>query len=123
MDIEERTIHLKIKIKSLADEARTIRKEANKTNGMVKWNLNEHRTKVVRPHTRHNLLAYGILIGTPYEIMENKCHESPKFSDVSKIAKRFGAKEETISEWIEKANSYISTFLMDCGLKHVEKVA
>lgn len=105
--MEERTRHLKIKIKSLADEARTIRAESKKTSGMEKWNLNEHRTKVVRPHTRHNLLAYGILIGIPYEVMEKKCNEPPKFSEVSKIAKRFGAKEEIIFEWIEKANSYL----------------
>lgn len=107
MEEHTRRIHLRIKIKSLADEARIIRKEAKKTSGMEKWELNEHRTKVVRPHTRHNLLAYGILIGTPYEAMENKCNEPPRFSEVSKIAKRFGAKEEIVLEWIEKANSYL----------------
>jgi hypothetical protein len=35
--MNERLIHLRIKIKSLADEAVTIRKEAKKVQGMVKW--------------------------------------------------------------------------------------
>jgi len=103
--MEERTIHLKIKVRSLADESRSIRREANKTSGMAKWRLNHHRTTVVREHTRYNLLAYGILRGIPYRVMERRCHEAPDFSKVATIAKRFGASEEMITSWTEEAKS------------------
>jgi hypothetical protein len=105
--MNERLIHLRIKIKSLADEARTIRQEAKKTSGMVKWGLNAHRTGTVRHHTRHNLLAYGLLRGTPYEIMEKKCHEAPDFNAVTQHAKRFGGTDEVITSWIEEAKAHL----------------
>jgi len=106
--MEERTVHLKIKVQSLVDEAKNIRREANKTSGKEKWGLNHHRTSVVRPHTRHNLLAYGILRCIPYSVMEKKCRETPDFSWVSKIAKRFGASDADILEWMEDAKMHIS---------------
>ena len=105
--MEERTVHLKIKVQSLVDEAKNIRREANKTSGKEKWGLNHHRTSVVRPHTRHNLLAYGILRGIPYSVMEKKCRETPDFSGVSKIAKRFGASDNDILEWIDDARKHL----------------
>lgn len=105
--MEERTVHLKIKIRSLADEAKSIRREANKSKGMAKWRLNDHRTSVVRDHARHNLLAYGILIGTPYKAMEGRCYRSPDFSRISTIAKRFGANEEAVAKWVEEAKAHL----------------
>lgn len=109
--MEERTIHLKIKVKSLVDEAKTIRKEANKVNGMVKWNLKHHNTSVVRPHTRTNLLAYGILIGTPYHKMEKKCLEAPNWTWVKKTAMNFGGAEEIVDGWIKEAKEYFNSQL------------
>lgn len=106
--MEERTIHLKIKVKSLVDEAKTIRAEANKTSGMAKWRLNQHRKEVVRPHIRFNLLAYGILQNTPYCKMERKCAEWPDFYLVAKTAKNFGASEEQVDSWIEDAKNYLN---------------
>jgi len=100
-------IHLKIKVQSLVDESKNIRKEANKTSGMAKWDLNHHRTSVVRSHTRKNLLAYGCLRGTPYQAMELKCFEVPNFAEVEKIAKRFGGAEEDIVVWIYDAKAYL----------------
>ena len=105
--MEERTIHLKIKIKSLVDEARSIRKEANSQSGMVKWRLNQHRTEVVRPHARKNLLAYGIINGVSYCAMEKKCNEPPNFQGVAAIAKRFGATDEAIDAWVQDAKAYL----------------
>ena len=106
--MEERTIHLKIKVRSLADEARSIRQEAKKESGMVKWGLNHHRTTVVRDHARHNLLAYGVLRGIPYRCMEDKCREAPDLERVEKIAKRFGATEESVASWVGEAEAHIS---------------
>lgn len=103
-----RQTHLKIKVQSLVDEAKNIRREANKTSGMAKWDLNHHRTTVVRRHTRHNLLAYGILLGTPYSLMEKKCYEPPDFKWVAKIAEKFGATEEDIGAWMADAGEALS---------------
>ena len=104
--MDERLIHLKIKIKNLADEARSIREEARKTSGMIKWNLNHHRTTTVRCAARENLLAYGLLRGVPYAIIEQKSAEAPYWSQVAKHAKRFGGSEDYIEEWIEEAKKY-----------------
>lgn len=57
------SIELKIKIKNLADEARTIRKEEQKLHGMEKWKLQHHRKTVVRNAARRTLIAYQILRG------------------------------------------------------------
>ncbi len=105
--MEERTIHLRIKVRSLADEAKSIRREARKTIGMVKWRLNHHRTTVVRDHARHNLLAYGILRGVPYGAMEVECHEKPNFPRVAKLAGWFGATAEDITAWRDEAEAYL----------------
>lgn len=103
----ERIIHLRVKIKNLADEARTIREEARKTSGMAKWRLNNHRTEVVRPAARTNLLAYGLLRGRPYSSIEQKCCLLPNFKEVGKTAKRFGATEDDVIRWVEEAKAYL----------------
>jgi hypothetical protein len=108
--MNERLIHLRIKIKSLAAEATIIRNESHKAKGMTKWGLNHHRTAVVRRHSRHNLLAYGFLKGLSYEAMERNCADSPDFKMVLEIVKRFhdGAPiDGELIMWIEKAKAYI----------------
>lgn len=98
--------HLKIKIKNLADESRTIREEEAQTSGQEKWNLQHHRKTVVRSAARRNLLAYGYLRGIPYKKMEPKtCNDSQEmeviFKAVEKIAVRFGGEgEEPFREWL-----------------------
>jgi len=109
MENQERKIHLKIKIKSLADEARTIRAEARKVKGMARHRLNEHRTGVVRTEARHSLLAYGILRGMLYERMEKKCEEIPNWTKVTDMAKRFGANLDDTGIWIAAAKEYIKS--------------
>lgn len=107
--MEERIIHLRVKVKYLAAEARIIRAEARKTKGMVKWGLNHHRKTVVRHHSRHNLLAYGLLRGQPYETMEKECKEPPDLSWVASLAKRFGGDETDVAVWVHDAKTYIQT--------------
>jgi len=103
----ERLIHLKIKIKSLADEAGIIREEARKVSGMERWRLNNHRTGIVRNEARHSLLAYGLIRNIPYEVMERKCEIRPNWRKLMEIAKRFGGEEEQIVTWIAVAKQYI----------------
>jgi hypothetical protein len=105
--MNERTIHLRIKVKSLVEEAKIIRQESKKTKGMVKYRLNEHRKTIVRDHTRHNLLAYGMIKGTPYELMEKKCYEPPNFSRIATIVKRFNGSTKALEAWIEEAKEYL----------------
>ena len=105
--MNDRIVHLRIKIKSLVDESRNIRREANKTSGMAKWKLNQHRKTTVREHTRDNLLAYGILLGIRYETMEKKCLIHPDFRAVAKHAKTFGGDEEEIAAWVDDAKAYL----------------
>ena len=105
--MNERLIHLRIKIKSLVDESKTIRQEAKKTSGMVKWGLNHHRKTIVRHHTRHNLLAYGLLKKIPYKVMEKSCRKAPNFNSVTQHAKQFGGEKEDITLWVEEAKAYL----------------
>ncbi len=107
--MQERLRHLKIKIQSLTDESRNIRKEARKVSGMEKWNLNHHRTTTVRDASRYNLLAYGLLRGVPYEVIEKKCNEPPSFRAVAKHATQFGGQEADIYLWVEDAKAYLKS--------------
>lgn len=61
------SVELKIKIKNLADEARTIRKEEQKLHGMEKWKLQHHRKTVVRNAARRSLIAYLKIRGKAWE--------------------------------------------------------
>ena len=57
------SVELKIKIKNLADEARTIRVEERKLRGMDKWRLQHHRKTVVRMAARRTQIAYAVIKG------------------------------------------------------------
>lgn len=108
--MNERLIHLRIKIKSLAAEAAIIRQEAKKTSGLVKYGLNQHRTGIVREHTRINLLAYGLIKRVPYSVMEQKTDTKVNFSKIVEIAKRFGETDEiAINEWITAAKEHLAS--------------
>lgn len=116
--MNERILHLRIKIKSLADEAVTIRVAARRIlrgtvhRGNVRHRLNLHRTEVVRHHARHNLLAYGLLRGVRYSVIEKKCREIPDWEMIGKIAKRFGGAKNDITFWIDDAKLYVKTQFM-----------
>ena len=73
------TTYLKIKIKSLADEARTIRAEEAKATGSVRANLHSHRVIDVRREQRAALLAYAYLRGRTYRSVEPcpRCDRKP----------------------------------------------
>jgi hypothetical protein len=65
---------LKIKIKSLAEEARIIRAEERKAKERgasgARASLHEHRVLHVRPEQRATLIAYGYLRGRAYRQLE-----------------------------------------------------
>jgi hypothetical protein len=107
--MNERTRHLKVKIKNLADEARTIRQEESKTSGMERWSLQHHRKTVVRRAARHNLLAYAFLRGRPYSRVESACTENtPDWKRIRKIALDFGGDPERLDDWILDAEAWLA---------------
>jgi len=111
----DRRLHLKIKIKSLAAEARMIRAEERKIGASWKRararaeaagqegpfepspasvgrrnDLFLHRWGPVAVHTREALLAYGFLRGRDYARLESSTKCPPDFDDVAKLVERFG---------------------------------
>lgn len=89
---DKRTM-LKVKIKSLAVEARIIRKEEQKPhNSHIRFQLIDHRKGVVRREARHALLAYGFLRGRTRLAMEsrNNANNSFDWHSVKKLVDRYG---------------------------------
>lgn len=103
-------IHLKIKIMTLAAEAKAIRKNelrlqrsinkaVNKGKGQydyvdghrfVRANLHHHRTHTVRKETRHSHIAYGFLRGRQYMEIETFAREPIQWDRIEKLVTRFG---------------------------------
>jgi len=130
-----RNTHLKIKIKTLAAEARIIRKEERKAleagrlalkrvadgRGATpsSWystyaGLHEHRRGIVRSTARLNNIAYGFLRGHAYSEIEQKTLTQVDLSAVWKLVKRFGGREDLArwSEWQGAATAYLDA--QDC---------
>ncbi len=94
---------LKVKIKTLAAEARIIaleeqralRRLAHAGEGRTEaakaaWqSLREHRRGVVGTAARRSLLAYGFLRGLPYARIEPSNSSKPDWDEVWRVAERF----------------------------------
>lgn len=92
--------YLKIKISSLAEEAKIIKREERKWNFVTTkdnvafthplyFGLRDHRINVVRTECRYSHIAYGFLRGRAYKQIENKCHEAPNWERVAEIVRKF----------------------------------
>ena len=87
--------YIKVKILSLAAEAKIIRKQEQKArahgNRSLRIGLADHRRGIVRHEARHAQLAYGFLRGMPYKKMEAKCHGGcgPDFNKVKSSIDRY----------------------------------
>lgn len=69
---KDRRAMLRVKVKSLADEARIIRREERRSRtGWLKDELMLHRRGVVRSAARTAHVAYGIIKGVPLERIES----------------------------------------------------
>ena len=102
-------IYLKIKIMSLAAEARIIRKEECKRPGPsdARQGLYRHRVIDVRRECRIANLAYGFLAGRSYRALEAKCYEQPNWQRVAELIRKFGtpgrpvdAIRKALKDWI-----------------------
>ena len=96
------TIFLKVKVKSLAEEARIIRREERRARDPdLKLELATHRRNTVRREARHSLLALGYLRGRAYRAMERTCHQGPGWEEVERMVRRYGPPRHNTSfeEW------------------------
>jgi hypothetical protein len=82
---------LRVKIKSLAAEAVIIRFEEKKHDGQssTRGMLRGHRIRTVREESRAAQLAFAILRGVPYRVVENKAKKPFPRKKVIEIARRF----------------------------------
>lgn len=88
--------HLRIKLKSLAAEAKIIRFEERKHRDPA-WRhqhelsmLRLHRITVVRNAARDTHIAYGIIRGLNYRDMEPTAKTSPNWKEVERMVRQYG---------------------------------
>lgn len=105
-DSHDRRVMLKIKLKSLADEARIIRREEHlRIGGWLRAELHWHRVGVVRRQARATHLAYGFLRGRKRSEMERTPmtdNDRAMMDSIRKMAKQYGSKEVP-TDWFTEA--------------------
>jgi len=127
--------YLRVKVLSLAAEAKIIRKEQNYrhrqrdhaiANGYgervaeyhdkVRAGLHEHRVTVVRNESRVANIAYGFLRGREYYEIEQYCYTTPNWKRVEELVMKYAEHdnpkynrpvEEIFKDWKERAVLYI----------------
>lgn len=126
------SIELKIKQKSLAEEARIIRLEKRKLKSLIRKNrtkysydtinsISNHNTNVVRVEARATHLARAFIKGVPYYVVESGRRDTKEYEfrniilpKVLSMVKRYKFKgwmvtEEDISSWATYPKSMIFT--------------
>ena len=96
--MEDGRTFLKVKIKSLAAEAKIIRKEEKKNTKIdedlgynrKRRELRDHRKGTVAYEARHTLLAYGFIRGRAYEQMEPTGSGDFNVDKVWKMIEKYG---------------------------------
>lgn len=88
----DQRVYLRVKIKSLAEEARIIRREEQRSK-LWGAGLTNHRKFVVRPEARNAQLAYGFLRGRTYEQLENSTKTAPDWDKVRALVAKYGIKQ------------------------------
>ena len=92
--IVDRREMLRVKLKSLAAEAKIIRHEERKTSGELRFELHDHRINVVRKVARETHIAYGLIRGRTIEQIEPGRTEIPAalIPGVKKMVEKYGPK-------------------------------
>lgn len=96
--MRDHRVYLKVKIKSLAEEAKIIRKEEQRPHrdtdecgySAERTGLREHRITVVRSAARHALLAYGFIRGRKYQNIEPEGSSEPNWEEVKRQVLKYG---------------------------------
>lgn len=98
--MKNRRRFLKVKLKSLAAEARIIRLEEQRTRDPdLREALYLHRIIKVRRAARETHLAYGYLRGRRYAQLEASCAEAPDWANVKRMVKQYGGLEMDHLTW------------------------
>jgi hypothetical protein len=95
------TVYLKMKIKSLTEEARIIRCEEKKYtksgsfkdhpfHGVINFGLHDHRVREVRSALRNSYLAYAYIRGRKRVSVEHKCYSDPDYGSIARMAYKYG---------------------------------
>ena len=104
--VKDRREMLKVKVKSLAEEARIIRTAEQRTHGILREELHNHRVVQLRHEARCTCLAYGFIRGRTLEQMEGKskfsqqavghpvCYLWPGWKRVREMVKKYGPGDE-----------------------------
>jgi hypothetical protein len=95
---DRKTIHdrremLRVKLKSLAEEARIIRREEHRTYGPLRDELRLHRAGPLRWEARHTHIAYGLIRGRRYEQIEPNAQKPFDKEKVAAMMRRYGSTE------------------------------
>ncbi len=110
----DRREQLRVKLKSLAEEARIIRKEERRIFGQLREELYRHRIGIVRFEARCSHLAYGFIRGLTLEQMEPRRNvdipeyvaeaiDKALFKRVQELIKKYGPKDSLAPEVLKKA--------------------
>jgi hypothetical protein len=109
--IKDRREMLRVKLKSLAEEARIIRREEQRSWGMLREDLHKHRVLQVRRAAREAHLAYGLIKGLeihqiePIRYAESATSERILFDNVRKLIRRYGPADFAEPEYMAKVAS------------------
>lgn len=92
--MRDRRTQLKIKIKSLAEEAKMIKKEEKKKHpSFMLSELNQHRIFVVKKAIRESLIAYGFIRNREYSAIESNPQTPPDWKEVERLVSKYGKAE------------------------------
>ena len=99
-ELLDRREMLKVKVKSLAEEARYIRKEECKTVGTLRDELNRHRRWDVRGAARTSHMAYGLIRGRPKSKTEKEGspRSEPYWKAVKGMIQKYGPINTKLNE-------------------------
>ena len=108
--------YLRVKLKSLAEEARIIRVEERRAikhqNYSLQASLRWHRIDTVRKAARETLLAYQYLRGFAYKQVEKEGSIEPNWKSVLSMIQRYGPYETKKLDVLNLVDWY-------CGKKSV----
>jgi hypothetical protein len=111
--IIDRREQLRVKLKSLAAEAKLIRLEERRIrHGQLREELYLHRIHVVRTAARDAHVAYGLIRGRTYGQIEPLCYSAPNWDAVEKMVCKFGSQE---MRTLIKANGFYETCVEVAG--------
>lgn len=89
--IRDRRAMLRVKVNSLAAEARIIRREERRTRNLnLREELYRHRTRDVRSHARSASLALGFVRGRQYHEMEPTATSEPDWPEIKRLLAKYG---------------------------------